>query len=66
MSEMIVKLNTDHVKIKGCEYVQDLVRCEKCRHFDPINNDDHGYCAGGLMGKVYGDEWCSRGEPWDE
>ena len=30
MSEMIAKLNSDHVKLKDCEYVQDLVRCEEC------------------------------------
>ena len=30
MSEMIVELNSDHVKLKDCEYVQDLVRCEEC------------------------------------
>lgn len=33
MSEMIVKLNTDRVKIKGCEYVQDLIRCKDCRWY---------------------------------
>lgn len=32
MSEMIVKLNQDRVKIKGCEYVQDLIRCGECKH----------------------------------
>lgn len=32
MSEMIVKLNADHVKLKDCEYVQDLVRCEECEY----------------------------------
>lgn len=33
MSEMIVKLNADRVKLKGCEYVRDLIRCEKCKHW---------------------------------
>ena len=32
MSEMIVRLNADHVKLKGCEYVQDLIRCGECKH----------------------------------
>ena len=27
MSEVIVKLTSDHIKVKGAEYVQDLVRC---------------------------------------
>ena len=31
--EMIVRLNEDRVKIKGCEYVQDLIRCGECKHW---------------------------------
>ena len=31
MSEIIVKLTSDHIKVKGGEYVQDLVRCKECK-----------------------------------
>ena len=30
MKEVIVKLTSDRIKIKGGEYVQDLVRCKDC------------------------------------
>ena len=33
MSEVIVKLTSDHIKVKGGEYVQDLVRCQDCKHW---------------------------------
>lgn len=32
MKEVIVKLNSDRIKIRGGEYVQDLVRCGECKH----------------------------------
>lgn len=61
--EMIVKMNTDYVKIKGCEYVRDLVRCENCKWFVPINNSDHGYCGDNIHGRtVYPDGFCDEGE----
>jgi hypothetical protein len=31
---MIVRLDRDRVKIKGCEYVQDLIRCKDCKHWE--------------------------------
>lgn len=30
MSEVIVKMVKDHVKVNGGTYVRDLVRCEEC------------------------------------
>ena len=55
MSEMIVKLNADRVKLKGCEYIRDLIRCIQCRYAQnkvcshPNNNecciDDTHYCG---------------------
>ena len=33
MSEIIVKMNDNHIKIKGGDYVQDLVRCQDCKHW---------------------------------
>ena len=33
MKEVIVKLKSDHIKVKGAEYVQDLVRCQDCKYW---------------------------------
>ena len=33
MAEIIVKLTGDHIKVKGGEYVQDLVRCKECKYY---------------------------------
>ena len=33
MSEVIVKLTSDRIKIKGGQYVQDIVRCQDCKHW---------------------------------
>ena len=29
--EVIIRLTSDHVKVKGGEYVRDLVRCGECK-----------------------------------
>ena len=33
MKEVIVRLTSDHIKVKGGEYVQDIVRCKDCRWY---------------------------------
>ena len=33
MKEVIIRLNSDHIKVKGGEYVQDFVRCQDCKHW---------------------------------
>ena len=33
MKEIIIKLTSDHIKVKGGEYVQDFVRCQDCKHW---------------------------------
>ena len=33
MKEVIVKLTSDRIKVKGGEYMQDFVRCQDCRHW---------------------------------
>ena len=33
MKEAIIKLNSDHIKVKGGEYVRDFVRCQDCKHW---------------------------------
>jgi len=62
MSEVIVKLTADHIKIKGGEYVQDLVRCGECKYWD-VDNNREIYCSllEGMcdIGK---DSFCSYGE----
>ena len=58
MSEMIIKLKQNHVKIKGCEYVQDLVRCGECKH-KPIKEDVNGENYGfNLIEPTEGDKRC--------
>ena len=58
MSEMIVKLNTDKVKLNGCEYVQDLVRCGECRWY----NCNACFRDGGTENGRRPDDFCSYGE----
>ena len=61
MSEIIVNMKTDYLKIKGGEYKQDLIRCEDCPWHEPYNNDDHGRCQ--ITGcQVYPDDFCSYAE----
>ena len=33
MKEVIIRLNSDHIKVKGGQYVQDFVRCQDCKHW---------------------------------
>lgn len=47
--------------------VVEVVRCDQCRHFEAINNDDHGWCK--LISDLpcemsvrYDDDYCSYGE----
>lgn len=51
MSEVIVKMVKDRVKVTGGEYVRDLVKCENCMRKDP-------FCE---IHDIYGVEWCSKG-----
>ena len=56
MKEVIVRLTDDHIKVKGGEYVQDLVRCKDCAwrnterciiHFFKEDLKDADYCSFG-------------------
>ena len=61
MKEVIVRLTSDHIKVKGAEYVQDFVRCQDCKHWDNTDNAErcsHEY--GGMWAKP--DDFCSYGE----
>ena len=33
MKEVIVKLTSDHIKVKGGQYMQEFVRCQDCKHW---------------------------------
>ena len=59
MKEAIIRLNSDHIKVKGAEYVQDLVRCKDCKH-SPQNTKEiplHDSCY-----TFKADDFCSYGE----
>ena len=47
--------------------VVEVVRCADCKHFEAINNDDHGWCK--MISDLpcgisvrYDDDYCSYGE----
>lgn len=60
MSEVIVRLKSDHIKVKGAEYVQDLVRCKDC--------NKHGTSACSMWDGMTTEDymWCYYGEVRDE
>ena len=55
MSEIIVRLKDNRIKITGGEYVRDLVRCKDCKHFAYCEND----CC-------LPENFCSQGEKEDK
>ena len=60
-TEIIVKMDK-HLKLKGGTYVRDLIRCEDCKWYVPVNNSGHGFC-GDIHGRtVYPDGFCDEGE----
>lgn len=60
-TEIIVKMDK-HLKLKGGTYVRDLIRCENCKWYVPVNNSGHGFC-GDIHGRtVYPDGFCDEGE----
>ena len=61
MSEVIVKLNSDRIKIKGGEYVQDLVRCGECKNYTEAKG-----CFLEDNSTRQADDFCSYGEVRDE
>lgn len=58
MKEIIVKMTGDHIKLKGGEYVQDLVRCKECHNWD----DKEKFCGLIMDGHTEADDFCSYGE----
>ena len=66
MKEVIIKLTSDRIKVKGGEYVQDLVRCKECKSYNTeAYQDGYGYCDGHCS-VVQDDDFCSYGEREDE
>ena len=53
MREIIVRYNdgTDHMAVRGGEYIQDLVRCKNCKHRED--------CPLRLIANI---DFCSYGE----
>ena len=69
MSEAIIKLTSDRIKVKGAEYVQDLVRCKDCKHYDKFSTwSACTYWSGDPyeQASVNDDDFCSYGEVRDE
>ena len=67
MREIIVRYNdgNDHMAVRGGEYVQDLVRCMKCKYARNIENEwicEHLSGMAGLNVLVNDDDFCSYGE----
>ena len=65
MSEMIVKLNSDRVKLNGCEYVQDLTRCEECIRWTHHGGWTMGECER-WREQTDGTDFCSYAERKDD
>ena len=63
MKEVIVRLTSDHIKVKGGEYVQDLVRCKECTHgkYEFVDNKDW-ICCKHHYDYWTADDFCSYGE----
>lgn len=60
MSEIIVRLKEDRIKITGGEYVRDLVRCKDCKWYGETG------CAIGIVSTTdrppKSNDYCSYGE----
>lgn len=66
MSEIIVKMEGDRIKLKGGQYVQDIVRCKACKHWCK-GDEVYGICSRcANTRQMRHDDFCSRGEVRDE
>ena len=63
MREAIVRLTSDHIKVKGGEYVQDFVRCQDCKHW--VYNFN-GCSRNPCTEPWYATDFCNYGEREDE
>ena len=62
MSEVIVKMKSDHVIIKNGEYVRDLVRCEDCTYKKVCRGLNFEFADGYLPEEIKNLDFCSYGE----
>ena len=63
MREIIVKMTTDHIKVKNGEYIQDLVRCQDCIHGEYREDFNDYECHYSGCGPVNdADFFCADGE----
>lgn len=63
MKEVIVKLTSDRIKVKGGEYVRDIVRCKECKHYFYDELNDCKMCYIHEYGEIWEDnDFCSYGE----
>lgn len=69
MKEVIVRLTSDHIKVKGGEYVQDLVRCKECKYYTKRKFTDGSgeiweeeVCDHHNLTAPTSDDFCSYGE----
>ena len=61
MSEIIVKLTDSRIKLKGGEYVRDVVRCKDCKYDHKCShNIIRPSKSGGIIYCPL--EYCSEGE----
>ena len=61
MSEIIVRMKSDHIKVKDGEYVQDLIRCKECKWSKA--NGIYQWCGRlDSTAKITADDYCSYGE----
>ena len=63
VKEVIVKLTSDRIKIKGGEYVQDIVRCQDCKYW--VYNFN-GCSRNPCTEPWYATDGCTYGEVRDE
>lgn len=61
MNELIVRLRQDTIRVKGGEYVQDLVRCKACMLGEETLVEGDVYCRE-LDRVMRENNFCSYGE----
>ena len=66
MSEIIVKLTDSRIKLKGGEYVRDLVRCKDCKYAPSYNIYGSLYCLKHNDVAIDENDFCSYGERAEE
>ena len=60
--EVIIRLNSDHIKVKGGQYVRDLVRCRDCKYLEVHGKTTMHYWCDQWEHYTDEDSFCSYGE----